>query len=133
MENINWMAVAAAALANFLLGGLWYSPALFGKRWQKENNLSDEALKNTNMLRVFGFALLWSVVMAVDLGFFLSDPKTDIVWGITAGFLAGFGWVAPAVFMIGLFERKSTVYMLINGGYMIVSFVVMGMIIGAWR
>lgn len=55
---MNWLAIIVAALANFLLGGLWYSPILFGKRWQKENNLSDEDLKNTNQLRVFGFSLL---------------------------------------------------------------------------
>jgi len=57
-SNMNWLAIIVAALANFLLGGLWYSPILFGKRWQKENNLSDEDLKNTNQLRVFGFSLL---------------------------------------------------------------------------
>ncbi len=133
METINWMAVIAAALLNFLLGGLWYSPALFGKKWQQENKLSDEELKNTNMARVFGFAFLWSAVMSVNLGFFLSDSQTDLSWGLIAGLLAGLGWVAPALFIIGLFERKSTAYMLINGGYMVVSFVLMGGIIGLWR
>lgn len=132
-SNINWLAIGVAALTNFMLGGLWYSPILFGKRWQKENNLSDEDLKNTNQLRVFGFSLLWSVVMSVNLGLFLADKSTNLSWGAIAGFLAGFGWVAMAIFMIGLFERKSTVYMLINAGYMTISFVLMGAIIGVWR
>ena len=130
---MNWLAVIVAALANFLLGGMWYSPILFGKRWQKENNLSDEELKNTNQLRVFGFSLLWSVVMSVNLGMFLADKSTTLSWGAIAGFLAGFGWVAMAIFIIGLFERRSTVYMLINAGYMTLSFVLMGVIIGVWR
>ena len=133
MEHLNWLAIGTAAFANFALGGLWYSPALFGKRWQKENNLTDEELKNSNQLRVFGFAFLWSAVMSVNLGFFLADKNTDISWGAIAGLLAGLGCVAMAIFIIGLFERKSTVYMLINAGYMIVSFVLMGIIIGAWR
>jgi hypothetical protein len=34
---------------------------------------------------------------------------------------------------IALFERRSWKYILINGGYMTVSFVIMGLIIGAWR
>ncbi len=64
---------------------------------------------------------------------FLADKSTNLSWGAIAGFLAGFGWVAMAIFIIGLFERKSTVYMLINAGYMTLSFVLMGVIIGVWR
>lgn len=133
MSTLNWLAIIVAALANFMLGGLWYSPVLFGKAWQKENHLSDEDLKNGNMAKIFGFAFLWSFVMAFNLGMFLNDPSTDVNFGLMAGFLAGFGWVAAAIFIIGLFERKSNAYMLINAGYMVVSFVLMGLIIGAWR
>lgn len=51
----------------------------------------------------------------------------------TAGFLAGFGWVALGIAVIALFERRSWKYVLINGGYMTVAFVAMGLILGAWR
>lgn len=133
ISTINWGAVAVAALANFMLGGLWYSPVMLGKAWQKENKLSDEDMKKGSMGRVFGFSFLWSVVMSFNLAMFLNDAKTDAAWGMMAGLLAGLGWVAMAIFIIGLFERKSTRYMLINAGYMIVSFLLMGLIIGAWR
>lgn len=132
-STLNWMAVITAALTNFMLGGLWYSPILFGKIWQKENKLNDEDLKKGNMARIFGFSFVWSLVMAFNLAMFLNDAATTLSWGIAAGFLAGFGWVAMAIYIIGLFERKSTVYMLINSGYMIVSFLLMGAIIGVWR
>lgn len=33
MENVNWLAVGASAVLAFLLGWLWFSPALFGKKW----------------------------------------------------------------------------------------------------
>lgn len=133
MSSINWVAVIVAAVLNFGLGGLWYSPMLFGKAWQAENKLSDEDLKRGNMAKIFGFSFLWSLVMSTNLGMFLADPKTDLSWCLTAGFLTGFGWVAMAIFTIGLFERKSIRYMLINAGYMTVSFTMMGLIIGAWR
>ncbi|MDB5230810.1 MAG: hypothetical protein JWN76_1615 [Chitinophagaceae bacterium] len=132
MSTINWLAVTVAALSNFLLGGIWYSNALFGKAWAKENKLDPETLKG-GMPRIFGLAFLWSVVMSVNLAMFLNVPKTTTSWGATAGFLAGFGWVAMAIFIIGLFERRTTRYMLINAGYMTLSFIIMGTIIGAWR
>ena len=133
LSTINWMAVLVAAVSNFLLGGLWYSPLLFYKSWARENGFTDEDVKKRNMPKIFGFAFLWSLVMSLNLAMFLNDKKTDTAWGATAGFLAGFGWVAMAIFIIGLFENKSTRYMLINAGYMTLSFIIMGLILGAWR
>jgi hypothetical protein len=64
---------------------------------------------------------------------FLNDPKTNLVWGATAGFLAGFGWVGVGIGIVSLFERKRLSYVLINGGYLTLALVIMGAIIGAWR
>jgi len=133
MPHINWLTVLAAAVSSFVLGGLWYSKALFGRAWMSANNLSDADLAKSNMAKIFGLSLVFSVIMAANLAAFLAEPKTTASWGATAGFLAGFGWVALSIATIALFERRSWKYMLINGGYMTVSFVIMGLIIGAWR
>ncbi len=133
ISTLNWLAVITAALSNFLIGGLWYSPILFGKQWMKENNFKDEDLKKSNMSRIFGLTFLFSIVMAFNLAMFLNDANTTPSWGAIAGLLAGFGWVALSIFIIGQFERKSTKYMLIHGGYVTISFVLMGFIIGLWR
>lgn len=81
------------------------------------------------MAKIFGLTFLFSFVMAFNLAMFLNDKNTTIAWGAIAGFLAGFGWVAMAVFIIGQFERKTTKYMLIHGGYVTISFLLMGLII----
>lgn len=132
-SNINYLAVIVAALSTFLLGGLWYSPLLFGKAWMRANNFSDENLQTFSKARMFGWSFVFSLVMAVNLAMFLAGPTTNVTWGMTAGALAGFGWVAIALAIIGVFENRSWSYILINGGYMTVAFVVMGAIIGAWR
>lgn len=133
MPHINWMAVFAAAVSTFVLGGLWYSPALFGRAWMSENNLNDAALAKSNTMKIFGLAFVFALIMAANLAAFLAEPKTTIRWAATAGFLAGFGWVTLGIATIALFERRSAKYVLINGGYMTVAFVVMGLILGAWR
>jgi hypothetical protein len=133
MPHINWLAVLAAAASTFALGGLWYSPALFGRAWMSVNNLDSAELAKSNMVRVFGLAFVFAIVMAANLAAFLAEPKTTATWGATAGFLAGFGWVALGIATIALFERRSAKYVLINGGYMTVAFVLMGLILGAWR
>jgi hypothetical protein len=132
-EHINWLAVAAAAVSTFMLGGLWYSPVLFGRAWMAANGLTDADLGRGSMARIFGLSLLCSLLMAANLAMFLAAPDTTVAWGATAGFLAGFGWVGLGLAIIALFERRPWQYVAINGGYMTVAFVLMGLILGAWR
>jgi membrane-associated HD superfamily phosphohydrolase len=133
MPHINWLAVFAAAVSTFVLGGLWYSQALFGRAWMSVNNLSESDLSKSNMAKIFGLAFIFAMIMAANLAAFLAQPGTTAAWGATAGFLAGFGWVTLAIATIALFERRAWKYVLIHGGYMTVSFVLMGLIIGAWH
>jgi Protein of unknown function (DUF1761) len=133
MPHLNWLAVVAAAVSTFVLGGLWYSKALFGRAWMSVNRLNDADLAKGNRIKLFGLSFVFALIMAANLAAFLAEPKTTASWGATAGFLAGFGWVALAIATIALFERRSWKYVLINGGYMTVSFLIMGLIIGAWR
>jgi hypothetical protein len=133
MPHINWLAVLAAAVSTFVIGGLWYSRVLFGRAWMSVNNFSEADLAKSNKAKIFGLSFFFALIMAANLAAFLAEPKTTAVWGATAGFLAGFGWVALGLATIALFERRSWKYILINGGYMAVSFVIMGLILGAWR
>lgn len=132
-DQINWLAVAAAATSTFVLGGLWYSPVLFGRAWMTVNNLTEADLGRGNMAKIFGLSFLYSLLMSANLAMFLATPDTTAAWGATAGFLAGFGWVLLAIAIIALFERRPWRYVAINGGYMTVAFVLMGLIIGIWR
>jgi len=133
MPHINWLAVVTAAVSTFLLGGVWYSKLMFGPAWMAANNLHEADLAKSSMGKIFGLSFLFALVMAANLASFLAEPKTTASWGATAGFLAGFGWVALGIATIALFERRSWKYIAINGGYMTVSFVMMGLILGAWR
>jgi Protein of unknown function (DUF1761) len=133
MPHLNWLAILAAGASTFVIGGLWYSPFLFGRAWMRVNNLDEAQLAKSNMAKIFGLSFLFALIMAANLAAFLAEPKTTASWGATAGFLTGFGWVTLSIATIALFERRSWKYTLINGGYMTVSFVVMGLILGAWR
>jgi len=132
LSNLNWLAIIVAALSAFILGGLWYSPLLFGKPWMAENKFTNENLKG-NQAKIFLFAFLWSFIISFNLALFLSDSDTTAERGIAIGFHAGFGFAAMAIFIIGLFERKTTRYMVINAAYITVALTLMGLILGAWR
>jgi hypothetical protein len=46
--SVNWIAVVAAALMGFMVGGIWYGP-IMGKKWMGAVGLSEEQIKNCNM------------------------------------------------------------------------------------
>jgi Protein of unknown function (DUF1761) len=130
--TINYLAVVAAAVSAFVIGGLWYSPLLFQKPWMAATKLTDADLKGGEA-KIFGVSFVLCLVMAANLAAFLGGPETTMAWGATAGALAGAGWVALGIGVIALFERRPLSYTLINGGYWAVAMTVMGAILGAWR
>lgn len=127
---VDYLAVFVAALSSFLIGGVWYSPVLFARAWMREAGLSEDQL-GRNLGKTFGGAFVLSVVIALNLAFFLG-PDVSVAWGATAGALAGIGWAAASLGTVFLFERRSTMLIIIDGGYLAVSYTVMGAILGAW-
>ena len=132
MRTLNVWAILVAAIAAFVLGALWYSPAMFGKAWKGANGFAaNEPPKATGAMMALAFLL--TLVMSANLAMFLNDPKTTLAWGATAGFLAGFGWVTMGMGIVSIFERRRVSYVLVNGGYLTVALVAMGAILGGWR
>ena len=130
MWQMNLLAVVGAALAGFLIGGVWYGP-LFSKAWQRESGLSDEAIKDANMVQIFGATFVLNLLASVILGHVLatySHPGLHI--SAMIGFGIGLGFVATSIGVNYLFARKSLKLFLIDGGYWTVVYTVMGAVFG---
>jgi Protein of unknown function (DUF1761) len=132
MKSINYLAVIVSAVSTFAIGGLWYSPLLFQRAWMRANKLTEADLATGGTGKIFGLAFVFALVMSFNLAMFLAAPDTTTAWGAAAGALAAV-WVALGIGTVALFERRPLAYTAINGGYWLVSFVVMGAILGAWR
>jgi hypothetical protein len=131
--SFNYLAILVATVSTFLLGGLWYSPALFSRAWMQEMGLTEEACRaQGGMGRIMGISFVLELIMAFNLAAFLGD-KATLAFGLFAGAAAGFGWVALSFGVTYLFERKSLRLFLINAGYHGLAFTIMGGILGAWH
>jgi hypothetical protein len=135
MENyyINHIAVFVCAVMSLVIGGLWFSPILFQKVWQREAGISDELMARLKPLKTFGITFLLAWIASYNLAGFLSAPGTTWKFGLAAGLAAGVGWVATQFVIIALFEQRSWRFMAINCGYVTVYFGVIGFILGIWR
>jgi hypothetical protein len=134
-SGFNVWEVIVAALSGFVLGGIWYGPA-FGKRWQQLVGLSDEEIADSNPALVFGGAFLLCLVMAAMLSLFLevvSAMGSGLVSGALFGGLIALVFVAPSFGVNYLFSRRPAGLYGIDIGYVVLQFVLMGAILGAWH
>ena len=132
LGDINWLAVFTATISAFLLGGLWYSKKLFGTRWMQEIGLTEESIVQSNPARTFGTTLVLQFIAATALAVFLG---ADSSWlsGLQSGALIGLLWIATSYGTTYLFEQRSLYLFMINAGYNVVLFAIMGAILGAWH
>jgi len=131
MPHINWLAVIAAALASFILGGVWYS-ALFAKAWRVAAGLSEADVAGGNKALTFSGAFILALIASAVFALFLG-PNPPLTLGVGAGFAAGLCWVTTSFGVNYMFEKKSFRLFLINGGYHTLQFTLIGAILGTWH
>jgi hypothetical protein len=129
--KLNLLAIAAAAVSSFLLGGLWYSPVFLGRRWAALTGLTEERLQ-AGVARVFGGAFVCQLIAAVNLAFFIGS-EASFGFAVFAGLAAGLGWVATGLTTTFLFERRPLALIAIDASYHVVALTLMAAILGAWR
>jgi hypothetical protein len=131
MAQVNFMAVLVAALSSFLLGGLWYSKALFGEAWNRAANANPKHQQG-HPARVFGVSFLFALVAAFVYAW-LVPPAVDAGHAAVQGLLVGAGMVAASFGINYQFANRGAALWLIDGGYHTLQFLIFGLIIGLWR
>jgi len=131
-DGINWLAAVAGAVLAFVVGSVWYSPVLFSKIWQREVKLTDADIRAGNMALTFGSAFVLTLVGAIVLAGYLG-PEPELGDAILAGLVVSVGFICTAIGVIYLFERRSMTLFLINAGYQIVTYVMIGLVLGLWK
>ena len=129
MPQVSLLATLVATVLSFVLGGLWYGP-LFAKAWMEENKLTTETLtQRFNPVRQYGLTFVISALASYVLGFFLG-PDPGVGYAVGTGLAAGVFWVAGAFATSYLFEGRTMRHFLINAGYHVVQFGLIGLAFG---
>jgi hypothetical protein len=131
LANINWLAVLVAALSTFILGGLWYGP-LFGRAWMRASGMTEDRVNAGNKGLIFGLSFFLQFLAALVLDMFIG-AEANLAFGTAAGAAVGIFWVATAFAVVYLFEQRSVAHWAVNAFYHIVSYTIMGAILGAWN
>ncbi len=134
ISQINVWAVIVAALASFVVGWLWYGP-LFGKLWMELNGFTPEMLREKKGLPM-PFIMIMNYVATVLAAFSIAmfiGAEADASFGIFAGLMIAIFWIGTSRLNDVLYERQPFKLYLINLGYNLVIYVIMGAVLGAWH
>lgn len=158
--EMNLLVLAAAAVSALVVGSVWYHPKVFGNAWMKASGMTEDKIKGTNMFRIFTFTLLFAFFIAfllqgivihqsgvfaiIEMDIENAKPSYHAFMedygmafrtfkhGMLHGFFAGLFFALPVIGTNALYERKGWGYIFINGGYWIVTLMVMGGLICQW-
>jgi hypothetical protein len=134
MHDLNYIAVLVAAAVIFLIGGLWYSPVMFAKKWVALQNKDIDSMKQggtaSGFLQVFICGLVTSWVLAILLHW---TRQTGWMYGTHLAVLAWLGLTAATSYGTALFSQKPKALWAIDTGFNLVSMAAAGAILGAWQ
>jgi hypothetical protein len=130
-STIDVLVVFGATVAATLLGGVWYTPLLFGKPWREANGMAAATGDMGNSIGTFISSFVLFLIAASLLAALLG-PSASGGDGVKLGALIGFGFVFTAMGVTNLFEHRPFILVLINSGFHIASLALMGFIIGSW-
>lgn len=133
-RKLNHVAIVVAAVADFMLGGVWYGT--LSTRWMIGiGKTMDELRKDPSYPLpwpyILGFAtkLLAAYVLAALIG---STGRYTAGRGVRLALLMWLGFVFTSTLNEYAFEGRGLEILAINTGYQLLALVVAGAIIGAW-
>lgn len=130
---INWLAVVVAIVVAQVVGFLWYGP-LFSKQWMAALGRTEEDIRAEGPGPAIFIGIVHSVLIAIALAILLTMSDTpDLVSGIKLALLTIVAFGIATVVTQGTYENRPTVTTWLYSGYLLVSTVAMGAILGAWQ
>jgi hypothetical protein len=155
--SVNFLALLLAALSTVVIRIIWYNPKVFGSIWMKESGMTEEKMKESNLIMNFVLSLIYAFFISFilqmlvihqfgALGMIGGDPSLakpsyaafmadygtafrSFKHGALHGLMTGLFLILPVTGVGALYESRSFKYVLESGGYWVVSMMIMGGII----
>jgi hypothetical protein len=133
--DVNYLAVAAAAILAFGFGALWYG-VVFAKPWMAAQGFTREELEadSGSMGKTFGLTFLAYLFLALVMAMLvdLTNPAT-VNQGLWLGLMAWFGFMVPVNLTGVLYARKGMALFVIDAVYQLIIALMVAAVVTAWR
>ena len=130
--DVNWFGVVLAALAGFVVGGIWYGPVM-GKKWMGAVGLTEEQIKQGSMGAIYGGAFAFSLLASWTLAhtfhsYEVNGVELSVLVKVVTAFGIALGFIVPAIGTNYLFSQKSKALFFIDAAYWLLFYIAMGLV-----
>ena len=104
VSSFNWIAIVLAGLSAWIIGGIWFSPPVFGRRWMKALGLTQTG----NPAPGFVAALVIAIIGAIFLRWIIGIAgATTALDGIEVSLIIWFAFILLPTAPSLLFTKSS--------------------------
>lgn len=142
MVAVNYLAVITCTVINMVLGGLWYSPLLFGTTWVELmgydfKKMKDDPEVQKNAQKGYMISSVCHLIMTIMMAHFIEYMHASGSWwdGLKIGFCCWLGFTLTTMLPNHVFSKEKCSWLLaaINIAYPMVGLSLAGAILGAWH
>ena len=134
MMTMNFLAVLAGAVIFMALGAIWYGP-LFAKTWTAAlGKTMEEAQAAGGIATAYGVTFVGALVTCFVMALAISGSGAiGAIGGALSGALLALGFVATSSLGSVIFEGRPFTLYLINNGYHLIAYSIVGALLAVWR
>jgi Protein of unknown function (DUF1761) len=136
LGDLNWLAVIVAAIAYFVLGGIWYSPPVLGKQWTRASGFQQPQDGQSPGAGIYVAPLIGDLIAAIAVGMVAAASSTDtFTEGLVLGLVIGIGVAGVIIGTTAVFESNKPepiTWFWITAAYHLVGFILMSVILASW-
>jgi hypothetical protein len=134
LHNFNHWAILVSAVIQWVLGAVWYSPALFAKPWMAALGITPDPSKKKSMIVGMIMSFIGSLVLSFVLLHVILWSGAG-TWGAGAlvGFIMWLGFIASPTAAQNIYEGRAFKLFAINTGYWLVGMLIAGALLAVWR
>jgi uncharacterized protein DUF1761 len=133
-RDLNYVAIIVSAVILWLLGAVWYSPALFAKPWMAIIGIKKDAGKSSSMAAGMIASFICDLILAFILAHIVIwTQAATFGWGAMVGFIVWVGFIAAPNLPQGIYEGRPFKLFAINSGYWLVGLLIVGGVLAIWR
>lgn len=125
--HVGLIAVLGAAVVQFILGFIWYSPMTpIGAAWMREMKIAGDQKPGAEMAAfpIGSIMAAWAVAMVYGW-----SGASGVYQGVLAAWVVAWAVGAQALMTAVANNQRSTTLLLINLGYLAVGYALMGAVI----
>ena len=133
--QVNLAGVLVCSFITFILGALWYSPLLFGKKWMELIGKTSEELKQGSNPMTYVMAFVLGFMTNFSLAFVINLSKVTLVYdGALVGAMCWIGFAGATSYTSQVItaQRPPALWSL-DSGCNLISFLISGAILTLWK